>query len=97
MSHEDCAGLSDDELEDILARMDRERFPERYKEVRNEYARRHPSLGSAASLDEHFEREAMRRPFIEKLSLHVGCILLLVAIALVSLIIRLVIYLGSLV
>jgi hypothetical protein len=97
MSDDDCTKLSDDDLLDILTRMDRERFPERYKAVRDEYSRRHRPPATSEELDRHFEKETTRRPFAERATLRLGCLVIVLACGLISLLVRLVMYLVSLV
>ena len=95
MSVQECAKLSDADLLDILTRMDREKYPQRYTAVRDEYARRHFPQIPSEQLDRHFEQEAMKRPFADKAVLHLGCLIIVLAFGLVSLLVRLVIYLVS--
>ena len=60
---DELASRTDDELEDILTHIDRAQAPERYRAVRDEFARRHGPTLKGQTLDDYFDRVRRNRPF----------------------------------
>jgi hypothetical protein len=57
---------SDDDLYDILTHIDREAYPARYQEIRDEYVRRHGDRINGRPIDDYFDVARRERPFGER-------------------------------
>lgn len=63
---QDLTTVTDEDLSDILLHINREKFPERYAAVRNEYARRYGATHDGRPIDEYLAAARQRRPFTER-------------------------------
>jgi len=92
---DDLATRSDDELFDILTHIDRQQVPERYAEVRDEFARRHGATIKGQKLDDYFDKARRNRPFAERSTFKKKILIGLALWSLAMLIVRAVLYLRS--
>ena len=65
-TNEDIQKYSDDTLVDILTHIKREKYPQRYQMIRNEFVRRHGPTVDGVSIDDYFDRARLIRPFAER-------------------------------
>jgi hypothetical protein len=93
--HRDPKEQSDDELHDILTHIQRESYPERYRAVRDEYARRHGELVNGRPLDEYFDQLRRKRPFAQRSRLKKRILVGLALFGLATLAIRALIFVYS--
>jgi hypothetical protein len=95
ISHRDPREQSDDELYDILTHIDRAGHPERYRAIRDEYARRHGELVNGQRLDDYFDQLRRKRPFAQRSRLKKRILLGLALFGLATLAIRAAIFVFS--
>ena len=93
---DDVASRSDDELYDILTHIDRHQAAERYRAVRDEFARRHGSTIKGQSLDDYFDGARPHRPFAKHFAFKKKILVGLAIWSLAMLLVRAVLYLRSL-
>jgi hypothetical protein len=86
---------TDDELYDILTHIDRDAYPARYREVRDEYVRRHGALVNGRPVDDYFDRARLHRPFAERSRFKKKLLVALAVWSLLMLALRAVLYLRS--
>jgi len=92
---DDLAARSDDELYDILTHIDRQKVPQRYVEVRDEFARRHGPTLKGQQLDAYFDQARRNRPFAERSNWKRKILIGFAIWSLAMLIVRAVLYLRS--
>ncbi len=86
---------SDDDLDDMLTHIDREAYPERYQQLRDEYVRRHGDRVNGQPVDEYFDRARHERPFAERSRFKKRILIAFAVWSLLMLAVRAVIYLTS--
>lgn len=86
---------SDDELDDMLARIDPKAYPDRYRSLRDEYVRRHGDRVNGQPVDDYFERARHARPFAERSRFKKRMLVALAVWSLLMLAVKAVIYLTS--
>jgi hypothetical protein len=94
--HKDVERYSDSQLFDILTHVDRQKYPERYNAVRDEFTKRHGQTVDGVPVDQYFALARLNRPFAERWAFKKKVLLAVALWAAIMLAVRGVMYLVSL-